>query len=227
MFIWLAQPTTGAASRVGTPAGATSKVTLRLIAPPPAAPTAPLMEPALDAPAIKAAPNAAPEPTLLPLQKAETPSRRVAAVTPSTAVEAQSADTPSTTQGSEPAGSTTTEASSSSIPAIASAPIPAGLEDYVARSLLTLAPNALAPVMVQPPPGDFGATRLVGILSLYIDDEGAVRHVEGNEPLLPALLEQAAREAFMATRFAPGEVDGRPVKTRIQVEVVFDNTPLK
>lgn len=223
MFIWLAQPTTGAASRVGTPAGATSKVTLRLIAPPSAAPTARLMEPAL----ATQAPNAAPEPSLLPLQKAETPSRRVAPVTPPTAVEAQSADTPSTTQGSEPTGSATTEASSPSTPAIASAAIPSGFEDYVARSLLTLPPNALAPVMVQPPPGDFGATRLVGVLSLYIDDEGAVRHVEGNEPLLPALLEQAAREAFMATRFAPGEVDGRPVKTRIQVEVVFDNTPLK
>jgi hypothetical protein len=36
---------------------------------------------------------------------------------------------------------------------------------------------------------------------------------------------RAARAAFMNARFTPGQVDGHPVKSRIRVEVVFDDGP--
>ncbi|MBT2300810.1 energy transducer TonB [Variovorax paradoxus] len=94
------------------------------------------------------------------------------------------------------------------------------------RPLLSVPPIAQTPVMIAAPPGESGIGRHVGILSLFIDEEGRVQHIAANEPLLPPTFEQAARDAFMSAQFAPGQVDGRVVKSRVRVEVVFDNTPL-
>ena len=99
-------------------------------------------------------------------------------------------------------------------------------DEYVPRPLLSVAPVAQAPVTLIAPPGDTRMARHVGILSLFIDEEGRVQHIAANEPVLPPAFEQAAREAFMAARFTPGEVDGLPVKSRVRVEVVFDSTPM-
>lgn len=99
-------------------------------------------------------------------------------------------------------------------------------DDYVPRPLLTIAPVAQTPVVIAAPDGEDDGERHVGILALFIDETGQVQWIEANEPLLPAPLERAAREAFMAARFSPGEVDSRAVKSRVRVEVVFDSTPL-
>ena len=93
--------------------------------------------------------------------------------------------------------------------------------------LLSVAPVAQTPVLLTAPPGETEIARPAGVLALYIDEEGAVRQVTADpDSALPPAYEQAARQAFMAARFAPGEVDGVAVKSRIHVEVVFDNTPL-
>jgi len=119
------------------------------------------------------------------------------------------------------------QASAESIlPAIAT---PSSIEehdDYIPRPLLSVAPVARAPVVIGSPPDETGVGRHVGILSLFIDEEGRVRHISSNEPLLPPAFELAAREAFVAAQFSPGQVDGLAVKSRVRVEVVFDNTPL-
>lgn len=99
-------------------------------------------------------------------------------------------------------------------------------DDYIPRPLLSVAPVARAPVVIGSPPDEPGVGRHVGILSLFIDEEGRVRHISASEPLLPPAFEQAAREAFMAAQFSPGQVDGVAVRSRVRVEVVFDNTPL-
>lgn len=99
-------------------------------------------------------------------------------------------------------------------------------DDYIPRPLLSVAPVARTPVVIGSPPDETGVGRHVGILSLFIDEEGRVQHISANEPLLPSAFEQAARDAFMAARFSPGQVDGLAVKSRVRVEVVFDNTPL-
>ncbi len=98
--------------------------------------------------------------------------------------------------------------------------------DYVPRPLLTVPPVAQAPVLIGEPTGATQTGRYVGILSLFIDEEGRVQYVAADEPALPPLYEQAARDAFIAARFSPGQVDGRAVKSRVRVEVVFDSTPL-
>jgi periplasmic protein TonB len=93
---------------------------------------------------------------------------------------------------------------------------------YVPRPLLSVAPVATAPVVIAPPPATAEVGRRVGVLALYIDEQGRVRRIEAEPPLLPPAMEQAAREAFAAARFSPGEVDAHAVKSRIRVEVTFD-----
>ena len=43
---------------------------------------------------------------------------------------------------------------------------------------------------------------------------------------MPPEFEEAAKQAFMPLTFRPGILNGIPVKSRIRIEVVFDNTPL-
>lgn len=100
------------------------------------------------------------------------------------------------------------------------------MDGYLPRPLLSAPPLPNAPVVIPTPPGSELVGRRVGVLALYIDDLGRVRRVEAEQPMLPPALERAAREAFLATRFTPGQVDGRAAKSRIRVEVVFDDPPL-
>ncbi len=97
--------------------------------------------------------------------------------------------------------------------------------DYIPRSLLSVPPSALVPIVLAMPEGDFAAERYAGVLSLFIDEEGHVKHVAAEGVTLPPTFEQVAREAFMAAPFVPGQIEGRAVKSRQRVEVVFDNRP--
>lgn len=95
--------------------------------------------------------------------------------------------------------------------------------DYLPRPLLTVPPIAKTRISLVTPASETQFARYTGILSLFIDETGRVQHIAANEPQLPPAFEQAAREAFMAAEFSPGERDGRPVRSRVRVEVVFDN----
>jgi hypothetical protein len=100
------------------------------------------------------------------------------------------------------------------------------LNEFKPRQLLSQPATALSEVILQTPLVPLGADRYVGVLMLFIDEEGIVQHVEIEEKTLPPVLEFAAIDAFTAAHFLPGRVDGNPVKSRQRVEVVFDNTPL-
>jgi protein TonB len=112
-------------------------------------------------------------------------------------------------------------------PAADFAPLPAAsLErdaDYLPRSALTVAPRAQAPVTVANPFFDGEADHYVGEFDLFIDDTGGVVRVVVATPDLPGILSNAVRDAFLPARFVPGEVDGRPVRSRIRIEVTFDS----
>jgi len=95
-------------------------------------------------------------------------------------------------------------------------------DSYLPRSQLSTPPAAKTTIVLEPPLGEMASGRLVGILSLFIDEQGRVQRVDAEEPTLPPTFEQVAREAFMAAEFSPGEVDGRAVRSRQRVEVVFD-----
>lgn len=90
--------------------------------------------------------------------------------------------------------------------------------------MLTVPPVAKARVSLNTPAGETQFARYTGILSLFIDEAGRVQHISSDEPQLPPAFEQAARDAFMAAEFSPGEVEGRAVRSRLRVEVVFDST---
>jgi protein TonB len=122
---------------------------------------------------------------------------------------------------SEPAAAPTRETDSSA----AAGPDDAVDGGYVPRPLLSIAPQPEAPVVIATPPDMVDMSRRVGVLALYIDEQGRVRRIDAEQPLPPAM-ERAAREAFMAARFSPGQVDGHVVRSRIRVEVVFDSRPL-
>ena len=94
--------------------------------------------------------------------------------------------------------------------------------DYYPRAALSLAPAAVDAIVIDYPPIADDSGHHVSELSLFIDEAGRVTRVRVDGPALPAALEQAARAAFMGARFRPGEVDGRAVKSRIRIEVVFD-----
>ena len=94
---------------------------------------------------------------------------------------------------------------------------------YLPRPLLSIAPKIKAEVVIAMPPGADDGARHVGVLSLFIDEQGRVRHIEPDDPALPPDMEQAAQEAFMGASFSPGQVGGRVVKARINVEVVFES----
>lgn len=97
---------------------------------------------------------------------------------------------------------------------------------YIPRPELSVPPLAQAPVFIAPPAGDFEAQRISGVLSLYINEYGAVDHISSEGSDLPPAFEEAATTAFRHVTFTPGQLDGHAVKSRIKVEVVFDNTPL-
>ena len=116
------------------------------------------------------------------------------------------------------------ERSSNAPPAALPPPVIVEVEsdNYMPRNQLSMPPIAKTAIVLEPPPGEIASARLVGILSLFIDEQGRVQRVDAEEPTLPPAFEQVAREAFMAAEFSPGEVDGRAVKSRQRIEVVFD-----
>jgi hypothetical protein len=103
------------------------------------------------------------------------------------------------------------------------AAVPNSFEEYIPRAHLTVAPVATRPVILESPPGETANVRHVGVLLLYIDETGKVQDAIAQEPLLPEAYEHAARAAFMAAQFSPGEFAGRTVKSSLRVEVVFES----
>lgn len=60
------------------------------------------------------------------------------------------------------------------------------------------------------------------ILRLWIADSGRVVSVEIEESQVPPEAANAAAAAFAKLRFAPGEINGRPVGAIMRIEVTYD-----
>ena len=106
------------------------------------------------------------------------------------------------------------------------APDDASWGGYARRDTLDRGPQALGIVQIAFPPGTEPGRVFTGRLTLFIDEAGAVRKVasaDGSDAGLPPPLVEAAREAFLQARFAPGEREGTAVKSRIDIEVSFDD----
>jgi hypothetical protein len=97
---------------------------------------------------------------------------------------------------------------------------------YLPRAALTVAPRARSPVNVAYPYFDGEADNYSGEFELFIDDTGGVVRVVSSNPELPGILVKAVREAFLSAAFTPGEREGRAVRSRIRIEVTFDQRAL-
>ena len=99
-------------------------------------------------------------------------------------------------------------------------------DDYLPRELLTQPPVASGLIVVPYPAELPSGSRHSLTLMLYVDEAGVVRRVrtEGSAPAQAMVI--AAHQTFLRARFAPGQIDGRAVKSLMEVEVTFDSTPL-
>jgi hypothetical protein len=166
--------------------------------------------------------------------KAAPTAAKAAPVSPAPTAQKAKAQAPAPNKGTSKAAAPTTNASAETAGrAEAAVPVPVAtpltepseaseFDDYLPRDLLSQPPEALTEIVIAAPPEEDFPGRRVGILTLFIDEEGQVRHVAPDDLLLPQALEQLAREAFMAGRFSPGQVNGRATKSRMRVEVVFE-----
>lgn len=102
-------------------------------------------------------------------------------------------------------------------------PADAGLEEYLPRAALSVTPQPIGEVLLAyPPQAPIGLFR--GVLTLFIDQHGGVQRVriESGDAEFPPVFQEAARQSFLAARFEPGQLQGRPVKSRIRIAVEFE-----
>lgn len=98
-------------------------------------------------------------------------------------------------------------------------------DEYIPRPQLSVPPVAQSPILL-PMVADAAPTgRFAGVLALYIDETGRVQRIQPLEPRLPPAMEQAAMATFRQTPFTPGQVNGIIVKSRIKIEVIYENLP--
>lgn len=98
---------------------------------------------------------------------------------------------------------------------------------YVPRALLSVAPAARAPVLLQWPPNWPLRQSYTAVLKLYVDEQGRVERVEPDgDEVLPGPLLESARQAFLAADFTAGQLNGQAVKSWMRVEVSFEASSL-
>lgn len=101
-------------------------------------------------------------------------------------------------------------------------PQPGEALEYLPRAKLTVGPAPLEPIEIPFPTSVDSPLRFRGQLSLFIDEHGTVQRIRIDEPPMPPVLEEAARNAFLRARFTPGEVGGRAVRSLMRIEVDFE-----
>jgi TonB family protein len=59
-------------------------------------------------------------------------------------------------------------------------------------------------------------------VELFVNEQGHIDKIAVEESSPPGIFEEAALEAARAQQFSPAMKDGRPVKIRMRIEIVFD-----
>ena len=105
-------------------------------------------------------------------------------------------------------------------------PIPLA-QKYYRVSELTQKPRILVEPEFSYPAGREQNQAGVVRLALFIGDDGAVDSVEvkRDASTLSEIFQDSASQAFALSRFVPGEIDGTPVRSILQVEISFEAGP--
>lgn len=96
------------------------------------------------------------------------------------------------------------------------------VDGYLPRKALSVPPAPREPIALAWPAGMAVIGRQAAVFTVFIDETGVVRRMVPDGPTLQPTLEATARDTFSAAAFSPGQLDGRPVKAMIRIEVVFD-----
>ena len=93
---------------------------------------------------------------------------------------------------------------------------------YTARDL-DVQPRALREIVPDYPP-DADRSRLSGRvrLQLELEADGRISDVDVVSASPPGVFEASAVRAFREARFAPAQKNGRPVRARVVIEVLYD-----
>lgn len=98
------------------------------------------------------------------------------------------------------------------------------LPTYFPAGALTQLPEALTdfdtffPQSTEPPPGRIG-------LRLWLSREGIIDKIDVLDTETPNALTSIALEAFRRMRFRPGEIQGTPVGSQLEVVIEFGGLP--
>jgi hypothetical protein len=109
------------------------------------------------------------------------------------------------------------------VPSLAISPPEEDDSSFLPRKRLTVPPVALREIDVPYPANAARAEPIAIRLMLLINADGSVANARVVTPFVPPQFSYAARQAFLAAAFRPGEVDGVPVKSRMVVEVSFSS----
>jgi len=93
---------------------------------------------------------------------------------------------------------------------------------YLPVSRLTMRPTPVKGIFVPYPDAARRNGRMSARLVLLIDEDGTVVKVTSNDPQLPAIFAESAISAFAHARFHPGRIADTAVKTRLVVDVEFE-----
>ncbi len=94
---------------------------------------------------------------------------------------------------------------------------------YIPSRTLPVRPEPIGHIAIPYPETGNGREAGGMSLTLFIDEDGQVVHIDLEDPTVPPAFQQAAWTAFSQGRFRPGRLDDAPVKTRMRVEVLFED----
>lgn len=98
-------------------------------------------------------------------------------------------------------------------------------EEYHPRARLSSPPVPLQQITVQWPGGRELPERVAVVFILHIDELGVVREVIPEAQKSLPDVDEAVKKAFLGAKYSPGRIGGRPVRSRIRIEVVFESAP--
>jgi TonB family protein len=103
-------------------------------------------------------------------------------------------------------------------------PVPPAFDEaqYMPSGRLSVRPFAVDEISVPYPEGIDYRGVAKALLTLFIDEDGTVVRTKIDDSDLPPQFQEAAKKAFEQVRFHPGEIDDRPVKARMRIEVTFE-----
>jgi outer membrane biosynthesis protein TonB len=96
---------------------------------------------------------------------------------------------------------------------------------YHSAAALTTRPQPLSTISVPYPKDVQQGGAWSALLAIFIDEDGAVVRVNVLSAKLPLPFEEAAVNTFGSARFRPGRIGDKPVKSRMVIEVLFENAP--